>query len=107
MTTTTANALPAIPLQDLSKGLLKADFYAYEEILSDDQRATIDRLREFFATRVVPIVDDHWARAEFPHHLIPEFAGLGLVDWADPDSSAEEPNNLMNGITAMELAHAD
>ncbi|OBC15425.1 acyl-CoA dehydrogenase [Mycobacterium sp. 852013-50091_SCH5140682] len=87
--------------------MLKADFYAYEEILSDEQRATINRLREFFRTRVVPIVDDHWARAEFPHHLIPEFAGLGLVDWADPASSATEPSNLMNGITAMELAHAD
>ncbi|MCX8564344.1 acyl-CoA dehydrogenase family protein [Mycolicibacterium mucogenicum] len=105
--TTTATALPAIPVQDLSEGLLKADFYAYEEILSDDQRATINRLREFFRTRVVPIVDDHWARAEFPHHLIPEFAALGLVDWADPNSEAAEPNNLMNGITAMELAHAD
>ncbi|WP_082944675.1 acyl-CoA dehydrogenase family protein [Mycobacterium sp. 852013-50091_SCH5140682] len=105
--TTNATALPAIPLQDLGEGLLKADFYAYEEILSDEQRATINRLREFFRTRVVPIVDDHWARAEFPHHLIPEFAGLGLVDWADPASSATEPSNLMNGITAMELAHAD
>jgi glutaryl-CoA dehydrogenase len=105
--TTTTTELPPIPLQDLGAGLLKADFYAYEEILSDEQRATIDRLRAFFASRVVPIVDDHWARAEFPYHLIPEFATLGLVDWADPDSSATEPNNLMNGITAMELAHAD
>lgn len=105
--TTTETALPAIPLQDLGEGLLKADFYAYEEILSDEQRATINRVRTFFRTRVVPIVDDYWARADFPHHLIPEFAGLGLVDWADPDSPAVEPNNLMNGVTAMELAHAD
>ncbi|OCB53959.1 acyl-CoA dehydrogenase [Mycobacterium vulneris] len=86
---------------------MKADFYAYEEILSDEQRATINRVRTFFRTRVVPIVDDYWARADFPHHLIPEFAGLGLVDWADPDSPEVEPNNLMNGVTAMELAHAD
>ncbi|WP_458316558.1 acyl-CoA dehydrogenase family protein [Mycolicibacterium brisbanense] len=105
--TTTETALPAIPLQDLGEGLLKADFYAYEEILSDEQRETINRVRTFFRTRVVPIVDDYWARADFPHHLIPEFAGLGLVDWADPDSPAVEPNNLMNGVTAMELAHAD
>lgn len=105
--TTTETALPAIPLQDLGEGLLKADFYAYEEILSDEQRATINRVRTFFRTRVVPIVDDYWARADFPHHLIPEFAGLGLVDWADPDSPEVEPNNLMNGVTAMELAHAD
>ena len=64
--TTTETALPAIPLQDLGEGLLKADFYAYEEILSDEQRETINRVRTFFRTRVVPIVDDGTARAGDP-----------------------------------------
>lgn len=106
-TPTTALTLPPTPFQYLDGGLLQADFYAYEEQLSTDQWATVNRLREFFQAKVIPIVDDYWARAEFPHHLIPEFAGLGLIDWADPDSADQQPNNLMNGFTTMELAHAD
>src|SRR5258708_1994336 len=91
----------------LETGLLPADFYAYEELLSDSEREKVDRIREFFRTEAAPIVDDYWARAEFPFELVKGFAKLGLLDWADPDSSEPAPSNLLTGITSMEMAHAD
>src|SRR6201987_6256967 len=91
----------------LETGLLPADFYAYEELLSDSEREKVHRIREFFRTEAAPIVDDYWLRAEFPHELVKGFAKLGLLDWADPDSTESAPSNLMTGITAMEMAHAD
>ena len=91
----------------LETGLLPADFYAYEELLSETEREKVDRIREFFRTEAAPIVDDYWARAEFPLELVKGFAKLGLLDWADPDSSEPAPSNLLNGITSMEMAHAD
>jgi glutaryl-CoA dehydrogenase len=99
--------LPAPPEPYLEAGLLPGDFYGYEELLSDREREQVERVREFLRTRVAPIVDDHWARAEFPFELVGGFAKLGLTDWADPDSSQPRPSNLLAGITALELAHAD
>jgi glutaryl-CoA dehydrogenase len=100
-------SLPKMPGPHLDSGLLPGDFYAYEELLSEPERETLERLREFLRTEVQPIVNEYWARAEFPFQLIERFAALGLNGWADPDSPEAEPSNLLRGIIALELAHAD
>jgi glutaryl-CoA dehydrogenase len=102
-----AVTLPAKPAPYLDPGLLPADFYAYGELLSAKERETVERLREFLRAEVEPIVDDYWARAEFPFELIEEFAKLGLMTWADPDSSEPPPSSLFTGVIGLELAHAD
>jgi glutaryl-CoA dehydrogenase len=99
--------LPAPPAPYLEAGLLPGDFYAYEELLAEPERQQVQRVREFLRTQVAPIVDDYWARAEFPFQLVEGFAGLGLTAWADPGSSQPRPSNLFAGVTALELAHAD
>ncbi len=99
--------LPAPPGPYLGTGLLPGDFYAYAELLSDKEREQVERMREFLRGQVAPIVDDYWARAEFPFQLVECFAKLGLMDWADPGSSEPRPSNLLVGIIALELAHAD
>jgi glutaryl-CoA dehydrogenase len=99
--------LPTTPQPHLERGLVPADFFTYEELLSEAEWEKVNRLRDFLRTQVAPIVDDYWARAEFPHHLIPEVAKLGLLDWADPESGAHKPSNLMTGMTALEFSHAD
>jgi glutaryl-CoA dehydrogenase len=91
----------------LGTGLLPADFYAYEELLSDAEREKLEQLREFLRTEAAPIIDDYWARAEFPFQLVKGFAKLGLADWADPDSTESQPTSLFSGVVAMELAHFD
>ena len=99
--------LPAPSGPYLDKGLLPADFFAYEELLSDREREQLESVREFLRTQVAPIVDDHWARAEFPFQLVEGFGRLGLMDWADPDSPESRPSNLLAGFLALELAHVD
>ncbi|HEY6758550.1 MAG TPA: acyl-CoA dehydrogenase family protein [Baekduia sp.] len=98
---------PTTPGPYLDSGPLPGDFYAYEQLLSDPERETVARLRELLRAEVAPIVDDCWARAEFPFELIERFARLGLNAWADPDSPEPAPSNLLKGIIALELAHAD
>ncbi|MBV9650416.1 MAG: acyl-CoA dehydrogenase family protein [Pseudonocardiales bacterium] len=99
--------LPARPEPYLGSGPLPADFYGYEELLSDPEREKVERFREFFRTEAAPIVDDYWARAEFPFQLVKGFAELGLAEWADPDSKQPPPSSLLTGVMAMEMAHAD
>ncbi|MET8637851.1 acyl-CoA dehydrogenase family protein [Streptomyces sp. NPDC004680] len=105
MSDTTALPTPSGPY--LGKGLLPGDFYAYEELLSDGEREKIERIREFLRTQAAPIVDDYWARAEFPFQLVEGFGRLGLMDWADPDSTQSKPSNLLAGFIALEFGHAD
>jgi glutaryl-CoA dehydrogenase len=105
MSGTTTLPTPSGPYLD--KGLLPADFFAYEELLSDGERKQLESVREFLRTQVAPIVDDHWARAEFPFQLVEGFGRLGLMDWADPDSPESKPSNLLAGFLALELAHVD
>ncbi|WP_089101475.1 acyl-CoA dehydrogenase family protein [Streptomyces hyaluromycini] len=103
-------ATPLLPTPSgpyLGKGLLPADFYSFEEMLTDGEREKIERVREFLATQAAPLVDDYWARAEFPFQLVQGFGRLGLVDWADPDSAESKPSNLLSGFLALEFAHAD
>jgi glutaryl-CoA dehydrogenase len=106
-TTTIASQLPPPTGPYLDHGVLPGDFYSYLELLSDRERESIGRLREFLQSEVPPIVDDYWDRAEFPFELIPGLANLGLTEWADPASKESKPSNVMSGFTAMELAHAD
>ncbi|MDT0465967.1 acyl-CoA dehydrogenase family protein [Streptomyces gibsoniae] len=91
----------------LEAGLLPADFYAYEELLSDREREKIESVRTFLRTQAAPIVDDYWARAEFPFQLVEGFGKLGLLDWAAPDSGQAHPSNLFAGFLALEFGHAD
>jgi glutaryl-CoA dehydrogenase len=103
----TTATLPATVGPSLGPDPLPGDFYAYEELLSDSEHEAIWRLREFLRSEVAPIVDDYWARAEFPFELVRGFGDLGLMTWADPDSPGSPPSYLVKGLQAMELAHAD
>ncbi|MFE8945008.1 acyl-CoA dehydrogenase family protein [Streptomyces sp. NPDC007856] len=105
MSGTTTLPTPSGPYLDT--GLLPADFYAHEELLSEKERGKIASLRDFLRTQAAPLVDDYWARAEFPFQLVGGFGQLGLMEWADPDSPESRPSNLFSGFTALELAHFD
>ena len=67
------------------------------------------RAREFMDREVEPIANDYWERAEFPHHLIPEFASLDLIASIFPvaaDGSVSH-DSVAEGILTMELARVD
>ncbi|PYL14345.1 MAG: hypothetical protein DMF46_09090, partial [Verrucomicrobia bacterium] len=54
------------------------DYYAIEELLTDDERAARDRARRFVQEEVMPeIVPCHRA-AKFPEHLRPRMGALRL-----------------------------
>ena len=79
--------------------LLVGDLYRFQDLLNAEEAAVVERVRAFLAAEVVPIANDHWARAEFPFGLIKGFAGLGLA--------GRKQSNLLSGWLAMEMGHAD
>ncbi|XVU22336.1 acyl-CoA dehydrogenase family protein [Actinoplanes sp. CA-054009] len=79
--------------------MLDGDLYAFQDLLSPDEAAVVRRVHDFLDAEVVPIANDHWARAEFPHHLIKRYADL--------DIAGRPGSNLLNGWLALEMARAD
>ncbi|WP_089955317.1 acyl-CoA dehydrogenase family protein [Lentzea xinjiangensis] len=88
---------------------MTADFYDYEALLADDERKILLGAREFMTTEIKPLVNEYWAKGEFPHELIAKFRGAGLT--ALPyEGYGEHPaavSNLLTGMLAMEMTRTD
>jgi glutaryl-CoA dehydrogenase len=85
----------------------EADFYGLEELLDGTGRDALTRTREFMAKEIEPVINHYWTREEFPHDLIPAFAGLGIAGTAYDGYGCPGGGPLLDGMIAMELARTD
>jgi glutaryl-CoA dehydrogenase len=86
---------------------LPGDFFRYADQLTDDERVVLARVREFLAQEVAPVAQEHWTRAEFPHHLVPGFAALDIAALPYEDLHGPAARRLLIGFVSMEIAHTD
>src|SRR5580692_5880388 len=86
---------------------LDADFYELEELLDDDDRQLLLRVRDFMEKSVAPVINHYWIREEFPHELVPGLAQLGIAGLACEDFECPGGSSLLDGMIAMELARVD
>ena len=84
-----------------------ADFYGLEQLLDDAGRNALLRTREFMTKEIGPVINHYWTREEFPHDLIPAFAGLGIAGVAYDGYGCPGGGPLLDGMLAMELARVD
>ncbi len=88
---------------------LAADFYGYENALSDAEKSTIVELRAFLDEHVRPVANDLWAKAEFFDLSVHRgLAELGMYSNPYP-SIAKLPGNsaVFRGWCALELGRVD
>jgi glutaryl-CoA dehydrogenase len=85
----------------------EADFYGLEELLDGTGRDALARTRAFMAQEIEPVINHYWTREEFPHDLIPAFAGLGIAGTAYDGYGCPGGGPLLDGMIAMELARTD
>jgi glutaryl-CoA dehydrogenase len=83
------------------------DFYQLHELLSDEDRALLGRVRAFMEERVAPIINLYWTRAEFPFELVAPWAELGLGGLAYDGYGCPGASFLLEGLVAMETARVD
>jgi glutaryl-CoA dehydrogenase len=95
-------SVKAIPFTTLG-----SDFYGYESALSDQEKELISRLRTYLETEVRPIINDHWARAEFPFAVVKGLADLGLFGMPWEETRPFENSAVFRGWVALELARVD
>lgn len=87
--------------------LLESDFYGFAQQLSDQERESIGRLREYLEAEVAPIADAYWARAEFPMQVIRPLADLGMYGPGVPLVRQFENSAVYRGWAALELGRVD
>jgi len=87
---------------------LSSDFYGYENGLSDQEKELIVRLRAYIEAEVRPIVNEHWANAEFfPREIVKGLADLGLFGQPWKETRQFENSAVFRGWVALELARVD
>ncbi|MFD8076721.1 acyl-CoA dehydrogenase family protein [Streptomyces sp. NPDC059718] len=88
---------------------LAADFYDYESLLPDDERTILLAARTFLRKEIKPLVNDSWAKGEFPEELIGKFRGSRLAALAYEGYGEHQPatSHLLGGMLAMEMTRVD
>ncbi|MDK3255607.1 acyl-CoA dehydrogenase family protein [Blastococcus capsensis] len=89
------------------RSAITSDFYDLEALLDDDDRTLLYRVRTFMGEQVEPIINEHWTRAEFPHHLIPAMAELGIAGTSIQGYGCRGRSPLLDGMISMELSKGD
>jgi glutaryl-CoA dehydrogenase len=86
---------------------IDGDFYRIADLLNDEERALVKRVREFMEKEVAPIIEDYWARDKFPFEIIPRMATLGIGGIGYEGYECAGGSMLLNGFISLELARVD
>lgn len=81
----------------------EGDFYGFEALLDEKERDVLEKVRDWTDKSVRPIATDYWNRSEFPKHLIPEIADLGIISPVRHRGFS----TLLAGLLTAEIHRAD
>ena len=88
-------------------GVDTSDFYAFEQLLADDERSILAAVHDFMTTQVQPIVLEHWSKSTFPFEIVPGFGALGIGGLPYEGFGCPGRSCLLDGMVAMEIARTD
>jgi len=83
------------------------DYYAVDDLLTDEERMIRKTVRDFVDREANPIIEDCHAREAFPRQLIPRMAELGLFGANLKGHGCAGFNNISYGLICQELERGD
>ena len=84
------------------------DFYDIDGLLSEEERAVRDMVRDWVDEEVMPIINGHYMAHTFPSELIPKMGELGFLGANLPEEyGCAGLNNVAYGIINQELERGD
>lgn len=86
---------------------IDTDFYDLHELLTDEERETQLKVREFMQREIKPIVNNYWLKDEFPHQIIRPLAELNICGLTYHGYGCPGKSALLEGFLAMEMARVD
>jgi glutaryl-CoA dehydrogenase len=103
-TATTAAAAP--PPTDIGKAL-GTDYLLIRDELSDAEMDYLERTRRFVDREVLPVISDHWERADMPLDLFRRLGELGLIGDGIVGYGCPPMSPIAAGLIHMELNRGD
>lgn len=83
------------------------DYYLIGEQLTDPERHVLQVVRDFVDDEVLPVINQHWERAEFPWPLVRRMGELGIVGDGIVGYGCPELSPIAAGLIHMELNRGD
>ncbi|TRZ66511.1 acyl-CoA dehydrogenase [bacterium] len=92
----------------LSEKYKGVDYYLIEDMLTEEEIAIRDTVREFVSKEVIPIIEKYNQEMKFPVQLIPKMAELGILGPTIPQEyGGMGINNIAYGLIMQELERGD
>ncbi len=84
------------------------DYLHLDDLLNEEQRMIRDMVRQFVDREIMPIIGEYWLKGEFPMHLVPRMAELGLFGPTfEEEYGGQGLDYLSYGIIMRELERGD
>ncbi len=84
------------------------DFYNTDMLLSEEERAVRDTVRDWVDEQVMPVIAHYYVEKQFPKQLIPQMAELGIFGANLPEKyGCADLNNVAYGLIMQELERGD
>ena len=97
---------PAAPQKHVGRPV--TDFYNIDSVLSEEERAIRDTVRQWVNDRVLPIIGRSYVDGRFPTELIPEMGEMGLFGSNLPEEyGCAGLNSVAYGLIMQELERGD
>ena len=92
--------------EDIGRSL-GTDYFRIADQLSPEEVSYWRRTRDFVDDEVLPVINDHWERADFPWPLIEALAKLGIVGDGIEGYGCPPMSPIACGLVHMELNRGD
>jgi glutaryl-CoA dehydrogenase len=86
---------------------LPLDYFAIDELFSDEERIMRDTVRELVTSRILPGIGKHWSAGTFPRELVLVFGELGLLGASLTGYGCAGVTPTAYGLICQELERGD
>ena len=84
------------------------DFYRVDDLLTDDEKALRDRIRDYVTSDVLPVIEQHAQALTFPRDVAKGLAELGAVGPTIPtEYGGRGASSIGYGLAMQEVERAD
>jgi glutaryl-CoA dehydrogenase len=83
------------------------DFIEFDSLLSDEEKLARQTARQFVDEQILPIIEECNRKGEFPRHLVPQMAELGLFGASLNGYGCAGMSNVEYGLVTQELERGD